>query len=551
MHKSACIALFLLLINLLQPFAQVSPLKESVNGQTFYIHTVKQGETVFAIAKLYGVSDKLIFENNPGSDLLIKAGQKLKIPDLSKPRNINTQPNSNTYQNHKVEKGETLYGIAKKYAVEYEDILAANPGLKEKGLRHGETIRIPSKNDVKNTPVNQQQTQVTPPKQEITVTADITNPIPTENKKVISKNAAPDECNNPANQKEEYHIAVLLPFGNSEKTDPEIKTQRIAYQFLGGLKTAFELHKPVKAKFQIHVFNTINAEDLNSVKNILEREDFKKCDLIIGPLYTANFKPVSEYAKKNNIPAVAPMARMNSIIEDNPWVHKCTPSPETFTESLVKYMSARFKAGNIILLNAFNGPDSVRMNKMYDSLKIAFKYRPDAVRMIHKTSDAAGALKEGLENLIYFPTQRELQVNTFLLNTRKVTQNYDVSIMGDESWLNFKNFDIDYFSNARLRIPVVNFGTTSDTLQSAFVEKFRSDYKMEPENYAFKAFSIACFYIDVLEKYGTRCNDCLYLEKVRYLQTPFAFRRDAGKGWENRGVGILVLDGYDFRFESN
>ncbi len=45
---------------------------------------------------------------------------------------------------HKVKKGDTLYSIARVYGVKLNDIYAANKGLKASALKVGKTIKIPN-----------------------------------------------------------------------------------------------------------------------------------------------------------------------------------------------------------------------------------------------------------------------------------------------------------------------------------------------------------------------------------------------------------------------
>ena len=46
---------------------------------------------------------------------------------------------------HKVEKSETIFGIAKKYGITIEELIKANPVMNQQGyeLKSGETINIP------------------------------------------------------------------------------------------------------------------------------------------------------------------------------------------------------------------------------------------------------------------------------------------------------------------------------------------------------------------------------------------------------------------------
>ena len=102
------------------------------------VYTVKSGDTLWSIAKNNGLSvDELKSLNNLTSNKL-SVGQKLK---LSK----DTVSNENTYI---VKAGDTLYGIARKYGVSVDDLKDYN-GLKSNSLSIGQVIKIPSKDSKK------------------------------------------------------------------------------------------------------------------------------------------------------------------------------------------------------------------------------------------------------------------------------------------------------------------------------------------------------------------------------------------------------------------
>ena len=61
------------------------------------------------------------------------------------PANEDEVENQDGYIKYKVKKGETLYSIAKAYGVETSDILSANPEVAKNGLKKKMTINIPTK----------------------------------------------------------------------------------------------------------------------------------------------------------------------------------------------------------------------------------------------------------------------------------------------------------------------------------------------------------------------------------------------------------------------
>ena len=121
-----------------------SEIIESINGKDYYLHFVKQGETLFEIAKTYGITVDNLFKVNPESRGGIKPGQILKIPfKIKKVEDQKNKTSGDDYFVHIVQAKETYYGISKKYGVGIDDIEKLNPET-EDNLQEGQTLKIPS-----------------------------------------------------------------------------------------------------------------------------------------------------------------------------------------------------------------------------------------------------------------------------------------------------------------------------------------------------------------------------------------------------------------------
>ena len=84
----------------------------------FIFHTVSRGETSYGISKKYQVDLNDFFSSNPEASKGLVKGQILKIP--IKPY-INNESGSNQdslFKKHVVLEGETLWAIAKTYGVQ-------------------------------------------------------------------------------------------------------------------------------------------------------------------------------------------------------------------------------------------------------------------------------------------------------------------------------------------------------------------------------------------------------------------------------------------------
>jgi LysM repeat protein len=142
------IARSLCLLALVAGLIGCSPLRSQnvreVDGVKYYTHTVSKGETLYAIAKHYAVPMDAIERNNPGSSDGISIGQVLMIPVKAQiKKELKTAPGlRNGDLIHTVRKKETLFGIARSYNVDQDSLVARNPEIKS-GLKEGMTLMIP------------------------------------------------------------------------------------------------------------------------------------------------------------------------------------------------------------------------------------------------------------------------------------------------------------------------------------------------------------------------------------------------------------------------
>ena len=162
---------------------EVSTEKVVSGGRVYYMHEVQKNQTLYSIAKAYRVTvDALTRENvNPPNG--IQTGQMLKVPAseqqlaaTSQPRTAVQQPpaatqprpsaqpsrsapvsgvpginisnekivsGGKTFYMHEVQKGQTLYSLAKAYRVTILDIDREN-SIPAGGIREGQVLKIPA-----------------------------------------------------------------------------------------------------------------------------------------------------------------------------------------------------------------------------------------------------------------------------------------------------------------------------------------------------------------------------------------------------------------------
>ncbi|WP_428768618.1 LysM peptidoglycan-binding domain-containing M23 family metallopeptidase [Treponema sp. HNW] len=101
-------------------------------------HTVVKGDTLYSLAKKYGVTVDEIKTANAMNANDLYAGQKLTIPAKKVPRQI-------TYESYTVEAGDTLYGIARRYDISIEELREINGLSSNSVLKTSQKLKVPSK----------------------------------------------------------------------------------------------------------------------------------------------------------------------------------------------------------------------------------------------------------------------------------------------------------------------------------------------------------------------------------------------------------------------
>ena len=141
------------------------------NASIVQEHVVAKGETLYGISRKYGITvDELVSANNMDSSSVLKIGQKLKIPQATKQADTagGTKKTSGipqtgsassdtkasttsskaaltrSYDVYTVQKGDTLYRIAKVNGITVDELKKANGFTDSSVLKTGEKLKIPA-----------------------------------------------------------------------------------------------------------------------------------------------------------------------------------------------------------------------------------------------------------------------------------------------------------------------------------------------------------------------------------------------------------------------
>lgn len=285
-----------------------------INGQILYYYDTQSGDNIYTIAEKLGVSVEDIRSSNPSVSDGIKPRMRLFFPTDIK---STAKGNSVGPLTHVVTKGESIYGIAHKYGITMDELIAMNPLAKD-GLKAGMRLTITpdedavsadaindhdSKEDVAETPVAQQPEPELvveePIAEEIPLTSDI-SPNPLE-EDLLTEDANDNTIDEPIISipviEQEMNVAIILPFLlNEEKIGRQ--TQLYTEFYKGFLLAADSLNLPGRTPIRLHAYDS--AANLDSVKAIMQRPEMASMDMIVAPDNIAQLHAIAE-----NMPGTA------------------------------------------------------------------------------------------------------------------------------------------------------------------------------------------------------------------------------------------------------
>ena len=124
----------------------VQDTKNSQNTKVQF-HTVKKGDTLFSIAKYYGITQDCLVTANNLSHTDISVGQQLYIPiekisPMAMLKKDPEQVQAKRIVQYQVQQGDSLWSIAREFNVPPIDLLSSNNLSRQSKLRPGDYVQV-------------------------------------------------------------------------------------------------------------------------------------------------------------------------------------------------------------------------------------------------------------------------------------------------------------------------------------------------------------------------------------------------------------------------
>lgn len=526
---------------------------EVINGNKYYIHKVESGNTLYSIAKAYGVNAIDIIKLNPDAEFGIKLGELLKIPFLNgvvTGKKTDDVEVNEEYSYHIVKDNETLNSIGKIYGVTEKQILAFNAGINGV-IAKGTLLKIPilHENEIDFTSIAQ------------TVRSGVVgNPDDIRHKAFVDTLITFIPKDIMFDKDESISIALFIPFKFDQVTssiadivDGTIKktvdVEGLKYlSIYEGMMVAIDELASNGLKIRFSVYDA--GKDLTATKKLLKDTDLLRTDLIFSYTYYETYKIIEEFAQIHNIPIVNALSSRKDIVKENPLVFKVNPNGDYVTKSLAEYIASDLYNSRIVIVKS-TALECDELSANLNNSLISTGYSP-----ISKSVVFAGEMMEevnklpdliqkdvskdslsSIKNIVVLLGSSEVFVMNALRNLSKAKSKGSI-IFGLPTWnIERQNSiaatDINYITNMNIRFISDRSVDKKSINTEKFINDFKELYGMYPEDGAMQSYDLTMFFVSAITEY--KGDFYKVIPKLRYdgIYSGYHFVNVSGGGYEN------------------
>jgi len=331
----------------------------------------------------------------------------------------------------------------------------------------------------------------------------------------------PVETTRASEKKQEYNVAVLLPFLEKQMS-PEAwgKSYQYVFELYEGIKIAVDSLKKDGVTVVLHPFDT--EKDDAKISQILKTPELSTMDLIIGPIFPANYPQVADFALKNKISGVNPLSNNIKLIEGNPYLFLFQSSLEAQAGEAAKLAADKFPSEPLTFgtgRKAVSGPERKNVliffgNENRDSL-LASRYRDSITNRGFQVTHFEKIAKNNLKNMqkVLSDSAKLVEVNHIFIaaNDQVVAANFisqmeiskfSTPVITRQEWLQYPLLTFEQFERRNVHFINPDYLDYDSYAVHSFRNTFLKKANIIPEIYAYQGYDMMRFFGNALKNYG-------------------------------------------------
>ena len=518
------------------PPVEVSDQKVKKDGKVYYSHVVQERQTLYSISKAYNVTQEEILEANPGlRDSGLKKNSIIMIPVQSA---LPVKEEESPQQEPTPQQVEQVQNVRESAQASVQKIHVVRwyETLKDIADKYNVSeSAIVAANNLKDGKVKNRQKLIIPTEEY----AEILAPeIPEEEEEDMDLETAFDDSHLQEEVAPEYtsksHIRATVLLPLKATGSTSSRSNMDFYS--GVLLAAREIGES-GIDLDMSVYDIANGT-YGATKNELEASD-----IIIGPVAAADITRI--YTVTQDIKAlISPLdPKAEQLCGTYSTLIHAPASRMSQYEDLAQWIKEDLVPGDRVIVisekEARKGDEGKILRAAIDSAQI--EYIPLAYSILEgrKIQEPLEAkmTSEGT-NRVIIASESEAFVNDAVRNLNLTIHNkFDVVLYAPAKIRTFETIEIENFHNTNLHASLTYYIDYNDAEVKQFVKKYRALFNTEPTQFAFQGYDVAKYFIGLCAKYGDGWMQ--HVEDAEMLQSTFDIK-PSGNGYINEGIRRIV-----------
>ncbi len=563
-------------------------------AKKFIQHKVGRKQTLFGIAKSYGLTVADLLADNPGvSSQDLKKGTRLNIVQncsmlsTSDIASIRDALSHKLIVLHEVTSRENLFSIAHQYNMSLPELRALNPKLSD-SVNPGQSIKVRGErlttsednDDALDYYVVQAKEGFFRLRQKFGLTKEEViqmNPSAESGlklgmvlklpKAVLGQNSVYEESvvdlRDFASDSSRQKITLMLPL-QLDGFMPDSLTQnqdylqrnrllRIALDFYTGVLMARDYAASYGFPVTLDVVDT--QAKTTSVDSLLGFYDFSETDAVIGPLLPNNVTRVARHTEELQVPVFSPLSRPSGSLPGN--LVQTLPDQKPMGKAMMDYIQRNALEKKMLFLGDAQASGLVAMRGQWPEVPVLFPREQGYI----DPDDILPHLSDSLENWVLLESRKPVIISNVIgvLNGMEYYQQKIMAEMDEEErdtipktyevrlFTTNRNeaFDFDDISNIHLShlefsFPSASMPTSQGEEPQLFEFQYAERFGCPPNKYASRGFDLT---LDIILRgaisEGPLIDQLVMPEATQYTENKFHYQARAEGGYENRAFYLL------------
>jgi ABC-type branched-subunit amino acid transport system substrate-binding protein len=324
--------------------------------------------------------------------------------------------------------------------------------------------------------------------------------------------------------KDIYSVSVMLPFMvNTLEPSPSPKRNQNVLDLYEGMKQAVDTLEKQGVKVSLRAYDT--EWKVDKIKSILNTEELKNTDLIIGPFFQDEAKPIQEFSASNRINTFNPVHNNSELLGTSPYAFLYQPTLEILGRKSGEFLAAYAKKKNCMVFYGSSKRDSLlaanfiqaaHQNKL--KITAAHKVPKEGTKMIFdilttptefdefKYPKQFTLSKDSLGSI--FVASDDALIYAKVLSSVE-TRKDQIIVLGSERWIDQTSVALEKFQTLPVILTAPNFTNRMKPATIAFERKYLKIHGKVPSDYAAMGYELMLILGNQLKKNGVYFQDAL------------------------------------------